>query len=128
MQQAEDVREGGNLIWGLKDGPALPRDPFARFRASRLFEDSRRRYAAGWTTHDQVADPKFIRLSADGSSAPDLRLQSDSPAIDAGQPVPLQWPDPLRELDRGQPDVGVLPHGVEPWGVGVDGRLPLFGG
>jgi hypothetical protein len=42
-------------------------------------------------------------------------------------PIPAEWPDPLRDSDEGQPDIGALPHGAEPWGVGIDGRIPLFG-
>jgi hypothetical protein len=128
VQKAEAVREGGNLIWGLKEGPDLKADPLAKFRASKLFEDSRRVYEAGWTANDKVADPKFVRLSAELGSQPDLRLQADSPAVNFGQPVPAAWPDPLRERDKEQPDSGAIPVGGEPWGVGVDGRLPLFGG
>jgi hypothetical protein len=126
MQQADNVREGGNLIWGLKEGPTLAGDPFAKFRASKLFADSRNRYEAGWTTHDLAADPKFVRLSADLPTAPDLTLKPGSPAIDFGQPVPKEWPDPLRELDKDRPDSGLLPSGAAPWGVGIDGRIPLF--
>ena len=45
-----------------------------------------------------------------------------------GQPVPPEWPDPLRAADKGAPDIGALPLGAEVWGVGVDGRLALLGG
>ncbi|MFN0019206.1 MAG: hypothetical protein ACKVP0_13165 [Pirellulaceae bacterium] len=128
VERADNVREGGNLIWGLKEGPLLTGDPFAKFRASKLFADSRNRYEPGWTTHDVAADPKFVRLSAGDASPPDLRLQPGSRAINLGQPVPQEWPDPLRESDKDQPDIGALPVGVEAWGVGVDGRIPLFGG
>jgi hypothetical protein len=126
MQQAADVREGGNLIWGLKEGPMLDRDVFAKFRASPLFASSRQRYEPGWTMQDQVADPKFVKLAEEALAA-DLRLRADSPAIDAGVPIPEDWPDPLRDADDGAPDLGVLPHGSQPWGVGIDGRIPLFG-
>ena len=51
-----------------------------------------------------------------------------SPAIDAGLSVPVKWPDPLRESDKGKPDVGAVPFGGTGWGVGVDGRIPVFGG
>lgn len=127
MKQAENVREGGNLIWGMKEGPAFKGDVFAKFRASPLFRDSRNRYEPGWTTHDRLADPRFLRLPADESLGADLRLQAGSPAIDAGQKLPPDWPDPLREADKDGPDIGVLPLGAEPWGVGVDGRISLFG-
>jgi hypothetical protein len=128
MKQAENLREGGNLIWGMKDGPTVKGDVFAKFRGSPLFRDSRRRYEPGWTTHDRLADPRFVRLPPDESHAADLRLTAESPAIDAGRELPSEWPDPLRSADKGLPDVGVLPHGASPRGIGVDGRLSLFGG
>jgi hypothetical protein len=34
----------------------------------------------------------------------------------------------LREADQEAPDVGALPLGTKAWGVGIDGRVPLFGG
>ena len=126
-KEAENLREGGNLLWGMKDGPLLKGDPFAKFRASPLVAQSRKRYEPGWTTHDRVEDPKFVKFAADEGVA-DLRLQQGSPAIDGGQSVPAAWPDPLREADKGAPDIGALFHGAEAWGVGVDGRVPLFGG
>jgi hypothetical protein len=106
----------------MKDGTAPKVEPFAKFRASPLFAESRKRYEAGWTTHDRVADPRFVK------ELTDLRLQKTSPAIDAGQPIPSAWPDPLRDMDKGPPDIGALPHGSEPWGVGIEGRLGLFSG
>jgi hypothetical protein len=127
MKQAENLREGGNLIWGVTDGPAVKGDVFAKFRASSLFKESQKRYAPGWTTHDRLADPRFVRLPLDESQLADLRLQSDSPAVDAGQKLPADWPDPLRGEDQGDPDIGVLPLGAKLWGIGVDGRISLFG-
>lgn len=124
IKQAKDLREGGNLLWSVKDGPGLKIDPFAKFRGSALFADSRKRYEPGWTTHDRIADPRFVKLTSDVC---DLRLDAKSPAIKAGQPVPKDWPDPLRERDEGAPDIGALPRSVDAWGVGVDGRLSLFG-
>jgi hypothetical protein len=128
LKVVENLREGGNLLWGVKDGPALTGDPFAKFRASPLFTESRKYYEAGMTTHDRVADPKFVSPPVDGTGAADLRLQLDSPAVNTGQPLPPDWPDPLRENDKGAADIGALPLDVAPWGVGVDGRIPLFGG
>ena len=128
VKEAGNVREGGNLLWGLKAGPAVKGDPFARFRASPLFQASRKFYEPGWTTHDRVADPRFVRLTADEADPADLRLRADSPAVDAGQKIPVEWPDPLRAADMGAPDIGAVPLGADPWGVGVDGRLSVFGG
>ncbi len=128
MKQAENVREGGNILWGVKDGPTMKIDPFAKFRASPLFVASKERYEAGWTTQDRVVDPKFVNFSPDGATPVDLRLQPDSPAVKSGQPVPAEWPDPLRAADKAAaPDVGAVPLGTPAWGVGVDGRIPLFG-
>ena len=124
---AGPLREGGNLLWGIKVGPANKVNPFARLRKSPLFEDSRKFYKPGWTTHDIVADPKFVKLR-DAGEASDLRLSPGSPAIDAGVVLPSKWPDPLAEADNGKPDIGAVPFGVQPWGVGVDGRISVFGG
>ena len=95
IQQAGNVREGGNLVWGLAEGPALERDPFAKFRASKLFEESRKVYEPGWTTLDRVADPRFVRLEADAGAPADLRLTEASPAVNAGLPLPADWPGEL---------------------------------
>ncbi|MBL8830174.1 MAG: hypothetical protein JNM18_24570 [Planctomycetaceae bacterium] len=123
---SERLREGGNLLWGLQQGPNLSGDPYAKFRASKVFEQSRGQYPAGWTSQDLIADPKFARLTADRTQPVDLQLQTGSPAIGAGQKLPEAWPDPLRQTSGG-PDLGAVPRGVNPWGVGIDGRVPLFG-
>ena len=128
IKEPGNVRAGGNLLWGLADGPKLAADPFAKFRASKVFAASRTHYEPGLTTQDLVADPKFAALGGDASAPADLRLMAGSPAIDAGQPIPESWPDPLREMDGGRPDIGALPQAAEPWGVGIDGRMSLFGG
>jgi hypothetical protein len=128
MQHAENVREGGNLIWSVQDGPALNRDVFAKFRASKLFDESRQHYEAGWTTHDRVADPKFMRFPAERPGKTDLILSPDSPALASGQPIASEWPDPLRNTAQPKPDIGALPAHAAPWGVGIDGRIPLMVG
>lgn len=128
MKEAEHLREGGNVLWGQADGAKLQGDPFAKFRSSQLFKDSQQRYAHGWTTDDRIVDPKFVGFAADATQASDLRLKSGSPAINTGLAVPGEWPDPLRSEDGDQPDVGAMPYGSEPWAVGVEGRISLFGG
>jgi hypothetical protein len=127
-KEAGRLREGGNVLWGAKDGPMGRVDPFARLRRSPLFEASREVYPSGWTTHDLVADPKFLKLGDGPNEASDLRLAKGSPAIGAGRQIPAAWPDPLRDADEGEPDSGAIPFGGTAWGVGVDGRIPLFGG
>ncbi len=108
----DDLQADGNLLWGAKDGPAVKGDFFATFRRSKLFEASKKRYPPGWGVADVFADPKFVRPPAD------LRLRPDSPAVDAGVTLPAEWPDPLRKLDKGKPDIGALPLGVEMLRVG----------
>jgi hypothetical protein len=128
IEQAGDVREGGNLLWSPASSGVSSEEHFAEFRASRLSADSRTRFEPGWTTQDRVDDPRFTSLPSVATSPADLRLSDSSPAIDTGVPIPAEWPDPLREADAAEPDVGVIPYGSDPWGVGVDGRIPLFGG
>ncbi len=127
MKDAEALREGGNILWGVTDGPNLKGDPFAKFRASPLFKGSQKFYEPGWTTQDRIIDPQLVRLDATANFVPDLRLQPTSPAKDSGLAIPAEWPDPLREHDAGAPDIGVMPVGHAVWSVGVDGRIPLFG-
>ena len=126
-KEAGPLREGGNLLWGINAEPA-PADPFRKLRNSPLFEDSKRFYQPGWTTDDLVADPQLVNLAEVSAGTSDLRLSPGSPAIDAGVAVAGQWPDSLREADAGKPDMGAVPHGTQPWGVGVDGRISVFGG
>ena len=128
MKEPAQVREGGNLLWGVVQGPQLAAEHFTKFRKSPLFELSRQVYPAGWTQHDLVADPQFVSLENDWSKPADLRLKSTSPAINQGQPIPNTWPDPLRTADPEKPDLGAFPLGVEPWGIGIDGRMSMFGG
>jgi len=127
MKEAVNVREGGNIIWGLVEGPSITHDYFAKFRTTPLFAASKQFYAPGWTTNDRVVDPQFNALTGDGQAKVDLRLRSTSPAINSGVEVPGAFPDPLRDSDGGKPDVGAVPQDVKPWGIGVDGRLSLFG-
>ena len=127
IREPGNLREGGNILWGVKDGASATGDPFAKFRASPIFEASKKSDPAGWTTRDRVIDPKFTALAPDHSRADDLSLQPASPAVNGGVSIPAEWPDPLRTADKDAPDIGAIPLGTKPWGVGVDGRIPLFG-
>jgi len=126
-KEARPMREGGNLLWGIAEGPLGTADPFSRLRKSPLFQNSKKVYEPGWTTQDIVADPRFVALHKDRREPSDLRLSGGSPAIDAGLKLPPGWPDPFREVDNGKPDIGAVPSGGKPWGVGVDGRISVFG-
>lgn len=127
-KEAGKLREGGNLLWGNKDGPTGKAAPFTKLRASPLFKASRDVYEPGWTTDDLVGDPKFLKLADSPNAASDLRPGKGSAAIDTGLPIPAKWPNPMREQDAGKPDIGAIPRDAAVWGVGVDGRVPLFGG
>ncbi len=126
-KKAGKLREGGNLLWSFSDRSAKDVDPLAKLRNSPLFRSSQEVYAPGWTSNDLVADPKFVKLAGPGEPS-DLRLSKGSPAIDAGVKIPVQWPDPLREADKSEPDIGAVPFGDGSWGVGIDGRISVFGG
>lgn len=122
------LREGGNLLWSLKGASASPDKHFGKLRASPLFADSQKHYLPGWTTHDLVDDPQFASLPDDEMQPADLRLFAGSAAINAGQTIPAEWPDPWRAKDADAPDIGALPLGIDPVGVGVDGRISISGG
>ncbi len=63
-----------------------------------------------------AGDPNFAKSA-------DFQLPLGSKAIDAGVPIPHDWPDPLKSQDKGQPDAGAIPLGSEPIKVGRHGRL-----
>jgi hypothetical protein len=114
----DDFQADGNLHWSTTEGPGHGGDFLAAFHQSKLFAASKRHYSPGWTAHDQFADPRFVGFAADWRLPLDLRLQPNSPAIDAGVEIPKDWPDPLRDQDRGKPDIGALPLGAQPFQVG----------
>jgi hypothetical protein len=119
------LRIDGNLFWGLEDGSTAGEDYFASFRNSKTFLESKQQYPPGWSAHDLVADPRFKRLSSDLQDPADLTLQPDSPAVDAGVAIPVQWPDAFRGQDPRAPDIGAIPLGVEPWSIGVHGKMSV---
>lgn len=121
-----DFQADANLQWSYGTKPT--EELFQRFRNSPEYENSKKLYASGWTTHDVIADPWLQSFDADWKSLVDLRLPTDSPAIDAGVPLPRDWSDPLREGDKGRPDLGAASEGIDPWRVGMRGRLTVFGG
>lgn len=116
----------GNLHWSYAI-PVSADSLLGEFRSSPAFALSKKLYPPGWTSHDIAADPQFTRFAGDWREPLDLSLRKNSPAIDAGIKVPEEWPDPLREADAGEPDLGALPAAAVPWRVGVQGRLTAFG-
>lgn len=103
----DDVQADGNLLWGLRTGPAFQGDFFAARPAG----------PSGFGAHDRFADPRLSHLVA-GDPALDPRPVRGSPAIDAGVAIPPAWPDAMRRADPGKPDIGALPLGAAMLQVG----------
>src|SRR5262249_36147068 len=80
----EDFQAAGTLHGGMREGAKQKGDYFEKCRRSALFEASKKRSPPGWAANDRFADPKFASFEGTGERPPDLRLQKDSPAIDAG--------------------------------------------
>lgn len=121
-----DLQTDGNLHWSEAERPTAA-TMFARFRNSPVYDLSKKLYGPGWAANDLVADPRLVKFAGDWQTSIDCRLGDASPAINAGQPLPNQWPDPLREHDLGKPDIGAMPAGTDAWPVGSHGRLSVFG-
>jgi hypothetical protein len=116
-----------NLEWSLGEGPDYKGDYLADGRKAKnpkleWFESSKKTYPAGWTSHDQFADPKLSAIGPEWTDSANVSLQPGSPAIDKGGPIPATWPDPLRQADKASPDLGAIPAGSAPLTFGVHGR------
>ncbi len=127
MSAADDFEADGNLYWSVREGGKQTWDFFEKFRQSPLFAASKQRYAPGLGAGDRFGDPQFISLDAEGKKPLDPRLAPGSAAAGGGVELPKNWPDPLRSASGAKADMGALPHGLTPWGVGVRGRLSLAG-
>lgn len=115
----------GNLHWSYTYGPDHDGDFFTEFHGSDLFKKSQQVHEPGWTAHDVFADPGFERFTPDWREPDDLRLRDASAAIDVAVPLREDWPTPLGADSRTR-DIGAVPHGQEPWGVGIRGRYNVF--
>lgn len=119
-----NVHGDGNLFFSPlavepdSQSPALSESFFKRYRSSEAFRASQAVYPGGFSSRSLFADPKFTSVQSDWRAANDYRLRPDSPAIDAGAAIPEDWPDPLRDRDKGRPDIGALPAGE---------KQPVFG-
>jgi hypothetical protein len=114
----ENGQADGNLYWSPAATSPAAEAFFNRYRSSPAFEQSKAAYPPGFTTNSLVAEPQFIRAQPDAEATNDYRLQPTSPAINAGVPIPGEWPDPLRAQDAGHPDLGAMPLGSEPFQAG----------
>jgi hypothetical protein len=104
----DDLEADGNLLWGLRAGPAFHGDFFAARKA--------RPGSPAFGAHDVFGDPKLAHLVA-GDPALDVRPMGGG-VVDAGVKLPAEWPDSLRAADRGPPDIGALPLGAAMLQVG----------
>jgi hypothetical protein len=106
---AANVAADGNLYWAPNTPEKTATAFFAKFRASEAFAASKKLHAPGSTANCRVADPLFDK---------EFRPGAGSALVDAGAELPADWPDPLRKIDRGKPDVGAIPAGENPPRVG----------
>jgi hypothetical protein len=109
---AQGAQEDGNLYWQAGLDATRAADFFASYRSSPQFAESQKSHAGGFSARSLAADPLFARSDAPPTEPNDYRLQPGSPAIDAGVPLPADWPDPPQEQDAGAPDIGALPLGA----------------
>jgi hypothetical protein len=129
--QTGDTIVDGNLFWSYDPGSAVTGNVIQAARESTAarrygwIENSKKTYPPGWMAHDQYANPRFVRFTPDWKKPVNLLLTDNSPAKDAGIPIPKQWPDPLREHDAGKPDIGAFPFGADGLSVGQHGRIPV---
>jgi hypothetical protein len=107
----------GNAFWS-PTGQTSALNYFDRYRKSSAFADSKSVYPAGFTSNSVAADPRFLKVSPDWPEQLDLRLNPASPAVNAGAPLPVEWPDSRRGQDPGRPDIGSLPLRSKPFAVG----------
>jgi len=102
----DDVQADGNLMWSLRVGPGVQGDFFA----------ARKPGPPGFGEHDVFGDPKLVHL-VDGDPVLDVRPAGGG-VVDAGVKLPPAWPDSLRGIDKGKPDIGALPLGAPMLRVG----------
>lgn len=81
-----DLEFGNNLQWSLTMG------------------------SGGSWAGDVHADPKFVKWTSEWRDPDDFHLQSESPARGAGAVIPVEWFDPLRDVDPDH-DIGAIPFG-----------------
>ena len=122
-----DFIADGNLFWSMTDGLTFQREWCLKFRQSPEFIASQQQYPPGWTAHDRYADPKFTSYSTKWPEVADVRLQAESPAVDAGVELPQELANPLRSHDAGQPDIGAIARGQQVPRIGCFGRFDLCG-
>lgn len=117
-----DVQSDGNLFWKPDLEAKAAAEFLSAFRASRAFAESQKFYPPGFEAQSLAADPLLVPAKQAPSAPRDYHLQMGSPAVNAGVALPDDWPDPLRPMDLGKPDIGALPLEVEAFQVGRTAR------
>ena len=107
-----NIAADGNLFWSPTADAKQAASLLTKYRASPQFTHSQQYYPPGSLTNSQVADPQFTQAIADAEAKNDYRLKPSSPALNAGVPLPNDWPDPLKAVDKIKPDPGWLPAGA----------------
>ncbi|MFT5527267.1 MAG: hypothetical protein ACI9HK_005249, partial [Pirellulaceae bacterium] len=68
--------------------------------------------------NDVHSDPQLVHTFSSWREFANAEIGKTSPAINAGVSLPKEWDDPLRNEDRGAPDLGALPSGVNASAIG----------
>lgn len=104
-----NVISDGNWFWCPAADEKQAEALLAKFLKSPQFEESKKLYPPGCEANSRCANPKIRQAPEDLSKSADFHLAPGSPAIDAGIPIPADWPDPERAKDKGKPDIGAFP-------------------
>lgn len=96
------LQADGNLHWSYDVAATRSSDFPSRLKTVAMQNEDE------WGKHDLFANPRF-KSDRDTDDEPAFRLSADSPAINAGVVLPEAWPDPLRTIDQGKPDMGAYP-------------------
>lgn len=113
----QPVEADGNLYWAPGTSEQAAAALFQRYRQSKDYAAQKEISPNSVSDRSLVADPRFA-ISDLNADTFDFRLSRESPAVNSGVPLPGDWPDPLRELDKDGPDRGAIPLGVGPLEVG----------
>ena len=125
-----DFKIAGNINWSVDPEVLVTTDfllsLWPGYKETFRNEFEQKQYPPDWKEpQGQFADPRLGAAKADWKTLLNPSLVEKSPAVDAGADIPTDWLDPLRDQDAGKPDVGAIPFRSKPWGVGVQGRIPI---
>lgn len=113
----QPVEADGNLYWAPGTSEQVAAALFQRYRQSKDYAAQKEKSPNGVSDRSLVADPRFANSDLNADTF-DFRLSRESPAVNSGVPLPGDWPDPLRGVDKDEPDRGAIPLGAGPLEVG----------